>query len=206
MGIYSRLIFPRLCDCVMRQPRLSRLRRELLSAVQGEVLEIGFGSGLNLPHYPERVRKITAVDPNPGMNAVAQKRINASSIGVDHRILSAERMPLGDATFDSIVSTWTLCSIPNVDQALKEIHRVLKPGGKFFFLEHGRSDEPAVQKWQDRLTPLNKKLADGCHLNREIKALIEKTGLNMAHLDRFYMEKAPKIFGSIYQGVALKPE
>lgn len=205
MGLYSQWIFPRLCDWVMRQQRLSRLRRELLSGVQGEVLEIGFGSGLNLPHYPERVRKITAVDPNPGMNAVAQKRINASSIGVAHRILSAERMPLGDATFDSVVSTWTLCSIPNVDQALKEIVRVLKPGGKFFFLEHGRSDEPAVQKWQDRLTPLNKKLADGCHLNRDMKGIIERSGLKIIALNRFYLEKGPKVAAYFYQGVAAKP-
>lgn len=206
MGLYSRWIFPRLCDWVMRQEGLSELRRALLSGVDGKVLEIGFGSGLNLPHYPERVRKITAVDPNPGMRAVARKRISASPIEIDHRIAGAARMPFADATFDSAVSSWTLCSIPDVDQALREIHRVLKPGGTFFFLEHGRSDEPAVQKWQDRLTPLNRKLADGCHLNREIASLIEKAGFNLARLDRFYMEKAPKILGSIYQGAALKPE
>lgn len=206
MGFYSRIIFPRLCDWVMRQPRLSRLRRELLLGVGGEVLEIGFGSGLNLPHYPERVRKLTAVDPNPGMSAAARKRIESSPMEVDYRLLGAEHLPLPDASFDSVVSTWTLCSIPDVDQALREVHRLLKPGGRFFFLEHGRSDEPNVGKWQDRLTPLNKRFADGCHLNRDIDRLIEKSGFDLIELRRFYMEGAPKAFGFFYQGIAAKPE
>jgi ubiquinone/menaquinone biosynthesis C-methylase UbiE len=205
MGLYSRWVFPRLCDWVMRQPRLDELRRALLSGVDGEVLEIGFGSGLNLPHYPEGVKKITAIDSNPGMSAVAQNRLKSSPIVVDHRVLSAEGIPLADATFDSVVSSWTLCSIPDVDRALKEIYRLLKPGGKFFFLEHGRSEEAKVQKWQDRLTPLNKRLADGCHLNRDMKGIIERSGLRMIELDRFYLERGPKIFSYFYRGRAVKP-
>jgi ubiquinone/menaquinone biosynthesis C-methylase UbiE len=205
MGLYSRWVFPRLCDVVMRQPRLSLLRRELLSGVSGEVLEIGFGTGLNLPHYPAGVMKLTAVDPNREMSALAQRRVKASPIAVDYKTVSAERIPLGDAAFDSIVSSWTLCSIPDADRALKEIERLLKPGGRFFFLEHGRSGEPNVQRWQDRLTPLNKKLAGGCHLNRDMKALIERSGLKVIALNRFCLEKGLKIASYFYQGVAEKP-
>lgn len=204
MGFYSEWIFPRLCDWVMRQPRLGELRRELLSGVQGEVLEIGFGTGLNLPHYPEGVRKVTAVDPNREMSALARKRVEASPINVDYKTISAERIPLGAATFDSIVSSWTLCSIPDVNQALKEIDRLLKPGGRFFFLEHGRSAEPNVAAWQDRLTPLNKKLAGGCHLNREIGEIVEAAGLKIVALDRFYLERGPKIASYFYRGAAEK--
>ena len=139
MGFYTRLIFPRLCDWVMRQPRLGELRRDLLSRVEGEILEIGFGTGLNLSHYPERVKKVTAVDPNPGMNAMAQKRLKSSPVIVDYKVLRAERIPVADATFDSVVSSWTLCSIPDVDQALKEIHRLLKPGEGSFSWNMGEA-------------------------------------------------------------------
>src|SRR5581483_1726392 len=204
MGLYSQWLFPRLCDWVMRQPRLSALRRELLSGVKGEVLEIGFGSGLNLPHYPKGVTKITAVDPNGAMSRLAEKRVNASPIPVDYKTIGAERIPIGDAAFDSIVSTWTLCSIPEVDLALKEIDRLLKPGGRFFFLEHGRSEDPKVRRWQDRLTPLNKRLAGGCHLNRDIRGLIAASGLKVVALNRFYLERAPKIASYFYQRTAEK--
>jgi ubiquinone/menaquinone biosynthesis C-methylase UbiE len=190
----------------MRQPRLGALRHELLSDVGGEVLEIGFGSGLNLSHYPERIKKIIALEPNPGMNRMAQKRVRSARVIVDYKVSSAERIPLADASFDSIVSTWTLCSIPKVDQALREILRLLRPGGKFFFLEHGRSDERTIQKWQDRLTPFNKKLADGCHLNRDIEGIIENAGLKVIELRRFYHEGGPKAFCYFYQGVAMKAE
>lgn len=206
MGFYSRFVFPRLCDFVMRQPRLGRLRRELLSGVGGRVLEIGFGSGLNLPHYPKQVQAIAAVDPNPGMTPLAKERVKHAPVAVDYRILSAERLPFEDGSFDSVVSTWTLCSIPDVDRALEEINRVLAPGGRFFFLEHGRSDEPKIQAWQDRLTPLNKILADGCHLNRDIKKIIDRSGLSVVALKRFYMEDTPKIAGHFFQGVAVRSE
>lgn len=206
MDFYSRFIFPRLCDLVMRGEALSRLRRDLLSRVEGEVLEIGVGSGLNLSHYPAGVKKITAVDPNPGMSPLAQKRMKAAPAPVEHRILGAERLPFGDGAFDSVVSAWTLCSIREVDRALKEVYRVLKPEGRFFFLEHGLSEEPKVQKWQRRLTPLNRRLADGCHLDRNIPSLIEAAGFRIVTLDRFYMEKAPKTFGFLYKGTAVRAE
>ena len=204
MGFYSRVIFPRLVDFVMRGPHLTELRKALLAGASGEILEIGFGSGLNLPHYPPAVRKLTAIDANPGMSALAQKRIAVSSIKVDQRVLDAERLPFAQRSFDTVVSTWTLCSIADIDQALREIHRVLKPEGRFLFIEHGLSAEPAIQKWQHRLTPLQKKMADGCHLDRDIAAIIARNGFKIAHLDRFYMKGAPRIAGFTYQGAALK--
>ena len=174
MGFYSRVFFPRLCDYAMSLPHMAEYRQSLLADVQGEVLEIGFGTGLNLPHYPPNIQKLTTVDVNPGMNAIAQKRIGESSIEVDNCILNGEVLPMEDDIFDSIVSTWTLCSITNIEKALREIRRVMKPDGRFFFIEHGLSDDPKVQSWQKLLNPLQKHIANGCHLNRNIGAIIKE--------------------------------
>lgn len=182
---------------------LTQYRQEVLSEVSGEVLEIGFGTGLNLPHYPEPIQKLTAIDPNSGMNALARKRIQSSRIIVANRVLNGENLPMDDNSFDSVVSTWTLCSIAKVEQALLEIHRVLKPGGKFFFIEHGLSDDPKVQVWQHRLTPLQKIIADGCHLDRNMKKLVENQ-FEVLKLEQFYMEETPKFAGYMYKGVATK--
>ena len=145
MGIYSRLIFPRLCDWTMRSPSITRLRSEALSEVDGEILEIGFGTGLNLEHYPVHVRHLTAVDPGVGMTRIARRRIEGSHIDVDLRVQTAEELPFEDERFDCVVSTWTLCSIRDGRRAVAEIGRVLKPGGRFLFLEHGLSEEPRIQ-------------------------------------------------------------
>lgn len=174
MGLYSRVIFPRLLDWSLSLPNLAKYRQELLANVTGEVLEIGFRTGLNLAYYPCSIYKITTADVNPGMNALANKRISDSGIIVEQLLLSSENLPMPDNTFDSVVSTWTLCSIANVQQALQEVYRVLKPGGRFFFVEHGLSDKPSVQLWQHRLTPIQKVVADGCHLNRDIQKLVEQ--------------------------------
>ena len=178
-------------------------RRQVLANVQGEVLEIGFGTGLNLPYYSDRVTKITTVDANAGANALAQKRIRASSIAIDNQVLNGEHLPMADNNFDSVVSTWTLCSIANVEQALHEIHRVLKPGGRFFFIEHGLSNEATVQRWQNRLTPLQKVIADGCHLNRNMQQLVQQQFASVT-LETFYATQMPKAFGYFYQGIATK--
>jgi ubiquinone/menaquinone biosynthesis C-methylase UbiE len=203
MGFYSEVILPRIMDWSMSDPRFSEYRKEVLSQVSGDVLEVGFGTGLNLPHYPDRIDKLTTIDANPGMNSLAQKRIQASSIQVDNKVLNGENLPIADHTFDSVISTWTLCSIANVDQALKEIHRVLKPGGKFFFIEHGLSDDPKVQVWQNRLNPLQKILADGCHLNRNIEQIVKKYFPTVT-LETFYAPEIPKFSGYMYKGVATK--
>lgn len=203
MGFYSRRILPYLLDWSMSDQSLIKYRQDVLASVQGEVLEIGFGTGLNLSYYPEDLDKIIAIDANPGVNALVQKRIQASSITVDYRVLNGENLPMADNTFDSVVSTWTLCSIANVKQALKEIYRVLKPGGQFFFVEHGLSNEPKVQVWQNRLTPLQKIIADGCHLNRNVRQLVENQ-FNSVILEESYADKIPKIMGYLYKGVATK--
>ncbi len=203
MGFYSQKILPYLLDWSLSDSVFAKYRQEVLAGVEGEVLEIGFGTGLNLSYYPEQIHKIITVDNNPGMNALAQKRIQESSITVDHRILNGENLPMADNTFDSVVSTWTLCSIEKVEQALREIYRVLKPGGKFLFLEHGLSNEPNVQVWQNRLTPLQKVIADGCHFNRNIRQIVENQ-FDVVTLEEFYAEKMPKIGGYMYKGVATK--
>ena len=183
MGFYSQRILPYLFEWSLSDPTIAQYRREVLANVTGEVLEIGFGTGINLSYYPKSIQKLVAIDTNPGVRVLAQKRIQKSHI--------------------SVVSTWTLCSIANVEQALQEIYRVLKPGGKFFFVEHGLSNEPQVQVWQNRLTPIQKVIADGCHFNRNIRQIIEKQ-FDSVTLKEFYAEKTPKFVGYLYQGVATK--
>ncbi|MGB3573568.1 MAG: class I SAM-dependent methyltransferase [Phormidesmis sp.] len=200
-GLYSRLIFPRLLELSMRSEAMDSYRQQLLAEVSGDVLEIGFGTGLNLPYYPAAVTSLTAVDPNEGMNAIAQKRIEASPIPVKTVTLSGENLPMPDASFDSVVCTWTLCSIPQVEKALSEAYRVLKPGGRFFFIEHGLSDEPSVQTWQNRLTPVQRVVADGCHLNRQIDELVS-AAFDEVTVTEFYGENLPKVMGYFYQGTA----
>ncbi len=203
MGFYSQRIFPYLMDWSLSTANLAKYRQEILADVKGEVLEIGFGTGLNLSYYPKHIRKIVTVDDNPSVHVLAQKRIQASSITVDHRILSGENLPMLDNTFDSVVSTFTLCSIPKVEQAIKEVYRVLKPGGKFFFVEHGLSNETDIQVWQNRMTPLQKVIGSGCHLNRNIRQLVEKQ-FGTVTLEEFYGEGLPKIMGYLYKGIATK--
>jgi ubiquinone/menaquinone biosynthesis C-methylase UbiE len=168
VGFFSQVIVPRLCDFLLNKPLLARHRQELLAGAQGDVLEIGFGTGLNVPYYPERIHKVTAVDPNPGMHRLAQKRIKQTGIEVDQQVLSGERLPFEDNRFDCAVSTFTLCSIEDVALALSEVYRVLKSSGRFLFLEHGLSREPKIQKWQRRLNWLQVRLANGCHLDRNM--------------------------------------
>ncbi|MGY2946813.1 class I SAM-dependent methyltransferase [Thermostichus sp. MS-CIW-30] len=203
MNLYRRIIFPQLLDLALSGERMERYRRQLLAHVQGAVLEIGFGTGLNLPCYPEHIRKITGVDPNPGMGSLARRRIASSPIAVDWQVADAQELPFPSQSFDSVVSTWTLCSIPNVAKALREIRRVLRAGGKLFFLEHGLSEDPQVQRWQNRLNPLQKVIADGCNLNRDMARLIREAGFRFEQLERFYMADQPKFIGYTYQGIAL---
>ena len=204
MGFFSQVIFPRLCDFLLNNPLVARHRQKLLTEAHGEVLEIGFGTGLNLPYYAAQVRKLTTVDPNPGMHRVAQKRVRQSSIEIDQRVASGERLPFEDNHFDCAVSTFTLCSIPDVDQALREAYRVLKPGGRFLFLEHGLSPELRVQKWQRRLNWLHMRLANGCHLDRNMKALVAAQPFSSVDVEEFYLERTPKTHGYMYHGIAVK--
>jgi ubiquinone/menaquinone biosynthesis C-methylase UbiE len=204
MGFYAHVIVPLLCDFGLDRPFVARHRRELLAQASGNILEIGFGTGLNLPYYPPHVRKVTAVDPNAGMYCRARRRIKQSGIEVDKRVLGGERLPFGDGTFDCVVSTFTLCSIEEVAQALGEVYRVLKAGGKFLFLEHGLSREPRVQKWQRRLNGLQMRLAGGCHLDRDMRGLVTAQPFPSQEIEEFYLENTPKTYGYIFRGIATK--
>jgi ubiquinone/menaquinone biosynthesis C-methylase UbiE len=204
MGFYSRVIFPLLCDFALNREFVAKHRRELLAGASGRILEIGFGTGLNLPCYPANVRQLTTVDPNIGMNRRAEKRIKQHGIEVDRRIISSERLPFEEASFDCVASTFTLCSIEQVDQALREVYRVLKTGGQFLFLEHGLSPEPKVSKWQHRLNWIQMRLAGGCHLDRDMRALVTSQPFGSVKVEEFCLEKTPKISGYMYRGTATK--
>ena len=201
-SLYRRVIFPRLLELVLASERLEGYRRQLLAQVQGAVLEIGFGTGLNLACYPAEIEKITVVDPNPGMGSLARRRIAASPIAVDWQVADAQELPFPNQSFDSVVSTWTLCSIPDVDKALREIRRVLRPGGKLFFLEHGLSPDPQVQRWQKRLNPIQRAIGDGCNLDRDMARLIREAGFRFEQLEQFYIPDQPKFVGYTYWGIA----
>ncbi|MEE8124869.1 MAG: class I SAM-dependent methyltransferase [Nitrospirales bacterium] len=203
-GWYSRKIFPRLLDWSMAQAAFGPLRESLLSQASGAVLEIGFGTGANLQFYPSHIRSLTAIDPNTGMIPFAHLHVKAGSLPVDLTIGSAECLPFPSASFDTIVSTMTLCSVPGLSQTLLDMFRVVKPGGRFLFLEHGQSPDPPVRRWQDRLTPIWKHLGDGCHLNRPMADAIQAHSWKIQTLERFYLRRIPKPFAYFYQGVAAK--
>src|SRR5215217_992365 len=203
MGLYSRHIFPRLMDWVMGGEAFRRLRVALLTPVQGEVLELGVGTGLNLPHYPPRVSRLEAVDPANLLPMLVTARSISRSFPIRIHHVTAETLPFDDRSFDFVVSTWTLCTIQDPPTALREVRRVLKPQGRFLFLEHGRSDDPHIAAWQDRLNPVQNILGCGCHLNRRIDQLITEANLAIRHLDRFQMERIPRLGGEMYRGTAV---
>ncbi len=202
MGWYSRHVFPLILDRVMQHPQLMQLRHQLLADVQGEVLEIGFGTGLNALVYPQQGMTLQTVDVNPGVATRARQRLAQSALPVRHATLDGQSLPFQDASFDVVVSTWTLCSIANVAQALAEIHRVLRPQGVFLYLEHGRHSDPGIARWQSRLTPLQKRLGDGCHLDRDIDALLKQAGFDTHDGKRFIAPGIPALFACMYQGRA----
>ena len=187
----------------MSAGELDKIREQAVFGLSGVVLEVGFGSGLNVPLYPAGVGRVLAVEPAPVARRLAAKRIAASPVPVEYVGLGAQSLPLGTESVDHVLTTWTLCTIPEVSDALGEMHRVLRPGGQLHFAEHGRSPDPSVARWQDRLTPLQRALAGGCHLNRPIDKLIEAAGFHMARLENFYM-KGPKWTSYMYVGVAVK--
>jgi len=201
MGFYETHVLPRLLHLGMRQDRFLVYRRRALAAAQGRVLEIGLGSGLNLPLYPPGVERVVGVDTSPRLLSMARQLHRKSGPPVALIEASAEALPLADATFDTVVSTWTLCSIPDVRAALGEMRRVLRPSGALVFVEHGRSPDERVTRWQDRLTPAWKHLAGGCHLNRPIVQLIEESGFVVERVTTGYME-GPKPLTFMYEGAA----
>ncbi len=204
MSIYSRYVFPRLCDFFLNRPAVNRLRRELLAHAMGEVLELGFGTGLNLPCYPTDVRNITAIEPNVGMHPLAARRISKSHLNVVRCAANAERLPFADASFETVVSTFTLCSVADSLLAVRELFRVLKKEGQFLFLEHGRSPEERVRVWQHRLNWLEGCLGDGCQLDRDFDSIVASQPFSKTTIDHGYLEGIPKTHGYLFQGIAIK--
>ena len=204
MSIYSRHIFPRVCDRLMAFPGLAEQRRLALADAGGDILEIGFGTGRNLACYPGHVRRITAIDPNVGMGGLAEKRIAASGIEVDRRSLGGEALPFDAESCDTVVSTFTMCSIPEVGRALGEVYRVLRPGGRLLFLEHGLSGDPGVQRWQRRLNPIERIVGDGCRLDLDVEATVRGQPFAIVDVERLEMERLPRTHGTLYRGRATK--
>ncbi len=201
MGWYEQLLLPPLMDRAMRARRLAAYRRRVAAAATGRVLEIGIGSGLNLRHYGD-VERLYGADPSPALLARAASRLGGLGLPLLLVRASAERLPFCSAVFDSVVMTWTLCSIPDPEAALGEIRRVLRPRGRLLFVEHGLAPEPHIERWQHRLTPLWKRIGGGCHLDRRIDALLGAAGFVLSELDTGYM-KGPKPFAYIYEGTAI---
>jgi SAM-dependent methyltransferase len=203
MDIYEEQILPRFTNLVMGRREFTQIRARVAAQLDGDVLEVGFGSGLNVPHYPSVVKRLRAVDPATVGRKLAAKRVTASPVPIEYVGLDGQDLPLEPASVDHVLTTWTLCTIPDVERALSEIHRVLRPGGSFHFVEHGRSPNPSVARWQGRLTPFQRRVAGGCHLNRPIDQLIAHSGLKLIQMDNYYA-KGPRAFGYMFEGVATK--
>ena len=203
MGAYRDQILPRFTNVALGGREFSRVRCRVTTGLSGEVLEIGFGSGLNVPHYPSEVRRVRAVDPATVGRKLAAKRVAASPVAVEYVDLDGHNLPLESESVDHVLITWTMCTIPDVDSALREIHRVLSPRGELHFAEHGRSPDPKVAQWQDRLNPVQRLMFGGCHLNRAIDELVTRAGFTITRMDNFYM-KGPKPTGYMFEGLATK--
>lgn len=201
MGFYQDQILPRGLDFSLSRPQFQRVRQRVTRGLHGEVVEIGFGSGLNLPYLPPSVSKLYAVDPSEVGRKLARKRMSASPVTVEWCGSDGQSLPLADASMDCALSTFTLCTVPDLDRALRELRRVLKPDGMFHFLEHGRSPEARVAKWQDRLTPLQRRIAGNCHFNRAITDHIRQAGFCLDALDNYHLP-GPKFATYLYEGRA----
>ena len=204
MGFYQDQLLPRFQNKVMDRKDLREVRARVCQGLGGEVVEIGFGTGLNAEHYPPEVTMIKAVEPSALCMRLAAPRISGSRAPVELAGLTGEELDLPSESFDAVLSTWTLCTIPNVEAALGEVRRVLKPGGVFHFVEHGHSPDAKVAAWQQRIEPTWKRLAGGCHVTRHIPKLIQQAGFEIEPLKAYYVPGEPKVFGYTFEGVARK--
>jgi ubiquinone/menaquinone biosynthesis C-methylase UbiE len=204
MGFYRNQVLPRVINKAMDTKVERETRGRVCGGLHGEVVEIGFGSGLNAPHYSPDVTKVLAVEPSKVAMRLAESRLAESPIPVEQAGLDGQKLDLPSGEFDAVLSTWTLCTIPDIDAALAEVLRVLKPGGTFHFVEHGHAPDAKVARRQARLEPLNKRLLGGCHLTRTIPTYIEHAGFAIEQLDKYYAKGVPKPFGYTFEGRALK--
>ena len=198
---YHKYILPRLIDTACSQPPMTKLRAEYVSEAAGKVLEIGIGSGLNLAHYGKAVESVVGVDPAEELTTKARERAAAIDAPVDVIGVSGESIPVESESFDTVVCTWTLCSIPDPEPAVAEMYRALKPGGRLIFVEHGRAEEPGVYKWQRRIEPIWKVIGGGCHLTRKADDLIRAAGFEITRLASGY-QPGPKFAAYMTHGVA----
>ena len=204
MGLYGDQILPRAIDLALRGGEFAGPRARVAAGLEGEVLEIGFGSGLNIPYYPAGLKRVRAVDPAAAGRKLAARRAAACPVPIEYIGADAEALPVGDASVDHVLSTWTLCTIPDANRALAEIRRVLRPGGAFRFVEHGLAPDARVARRQQRLTPLQRRAFGGCHLDRRIDQLVAAAGLELTRLDTYFM-KGPRALGYTFEGVAVRP-
>ncbi len=203
VGFYVDRVLPRITDVALGRKDLHKLRARVCGGLAGEVLEVGFGSGLNVPHYPPSVARVRAVDPATVGRRLAAARVAASPVPVEYVGLDGERLPVEDESVDHVLTTWTLCTIPDASHAVAEMRRVLRPGGRLHFVEHGLAPHPKVVRWQQRLNPIQKRVFGGCHLDRPIDRLIADAGLEIDRLDTYYAP-GPKPLSWFYEGTARK--
>jgi ubiquinone/menaquinone biosynthesis C-methylase UbiE len=204
MGFYRDRILPRLVDRICGDQELAPLRERVCAGLSGEVVELGFGSGTNLPFYPATVSRVQAVEPADLAWRLAADRLAASAVPVERAGTDGQRLPFADDSADAALVTFTLCTVPDPVAALREVHRVLVPGGRLHFLEHGLAPDAAVRRWQRRVEPVQKRLAGGCHLTRPIVELVEQGGFTVETVDEFYLESGPKFGGACSLGIAVR--
>jgi SAM-dependent methyltransferase len=205
MGLYGEQVLPRIINVACGLKGAAPLRRRVCEGLEGDVVELGFGSGLNVPFYPAAVKRVAAVEPADVGWKLAEKRLQTTRVPVERSGLDGQSLPFADNSYDAALSTWTLCTIPDVATALSEVRRVLKPGGTLHFVEHGLAPDERVRRWQHRLEPVQKKVFGGCHLTRPVVDLLTAAGFTITDLDQFYEEGAPKIMGADSLGTAIAP-
>ena len=205
MSLYDKYVLPKFLNCACGSNPVSRQRQKVVPLVEGKVLEVGVGSGLNLPFYDKsKIDELWGLDPSEELSDMARKVADRENIVVNFISSGAEEIPLPDSYFDSVLITYTMCTIPEVARANKEIKRVLKRGGKFIFCEHGEAPDENIRKWQKRINPFWGKLAGGCNINRKIPLLIQNAGFEIVELEEMYLPKTPKIAGYNYWGYAVE--